>query len=93
MGAVNQNLLTGQSLIGNVLQKAPIDDNKFSQSYVDDLNTQITYLQNEKLELEEKLEVFMKQVSFFITVNSMTVFEQFTKIFFAWDLVFEMCKR
>ena len=38
----------------------------YSQSYVDELNQQIRFLQNEKLELEEKIEEFVTQkVNFF----------------------------
>ena len=39
---------------------------QYSQSYVDELNEQIVFLQNEKLMLEEQLDEFMsKKVSFF----------------------------
>ena len=48
------------------VKNTSIDENKFSQSYVDELNEQIAFLQNQKLELEEKLDIFMKkEVSFF----------------------------
>ena len=30
----------------------------YAQYYVDELNTQIQYLQNEKMMLEEKIEIF-----------------------------------
>ena len=41
-------------------------NSSFSQSYVDDLNEQIMYLQNEKLQLEEKMQEFVaNKVNFF----------------------------
>ena len=35
------------------------DNSSFSQSYVDELNKQIMYLQNEKLQLEERMQDFV----------------------------------
>ena len=42
------------------------DSSSFSQSYVDQLNEQIMYLQNEKLQLEERMQDFVaNKVNFF----------------------------
>ena len=42
------------------------DNSSFSQSYVDELNEQIMYLQNEKLQLEERMQDFVaNKVNFF----------------------------
>ena len=42
------------------------DNSPFSQSYVDELNEQIMYLQNEKLQLEERMQDFVaNKVNFF----------------------------
>ena len=42
------------------------DNSPFSQSYVDELNEQIMYLQNEKLQLEERMQDFVpNKINFF----------------------------
>ena len=67
----------------NFAKRIASKNDNSSFSYVDDLNEQIMYLQNEKLQLEEKMqESLANKVNFFTMENVTTIFVLFNRIFF-----------